>query len=226
MTQYVQDRTQGPACSVSCGPATVVRNYFVPVPGKNPDDPPQEGQTENRMLNNLVDFCRAAGNEDERFFKVVGGYTMIDGCPETLADFNKQLEEMDKDALLETIRVGVHRNVEVCLCDRVVFPIRCASDYICWGGSACCRCTQTCELPGCWTNAIEQEQKRIATRRPRACQSKQWHSCVPIGIEFLGLDISESQVTSKAWGKVLDEPRHTITQVFASATAVGCVLSA
>ena len=29
----VMDRTQGPACSIACGPATVVRNYFAPLGG-------------------------------------------------------------------------------------------------------------------------------------------------------------------------------------------------
>jgi hypothetical protein len=28
---YASDKTQGPACSVVCGPATVYRNYFAPV---------------------------------------------------------------------------------------------------------------------------------------------------------------------------------------------------
>ena len=29
ITGYVMDRTQGPACSIACGPATAYRNYFV-----------------------------------------------------------------------------------------------------------------------------------------------------------------------------------------------------
>ncbi|CAJ1350476.1 unnamed protein product [Effrenium voratum] len=35
ITGYVMDRTQGPACSIACGPATAFRNYFAPV--RRPD---------------------------------------------------------------------------------------------------------------------------------------------------------------------------------------------
>ena len=31
ITDYVKDKTQGPACSIACGPATAYRNYFAKV---------------------------------------------------------------------------------------------------------------------------------------------------------------------------------------------------
>jgi hypothetical protein len=34
VTRYVNDRTQGPACAIAAGAATVYRNYFVPVAGQ------------------------------------------------------------------------------------------------------------------------------------------------------------------------------------------------
>ena len=43
---YPSDKTQGPACSVACGPATTYRNYLVPL-----DDGAQVGQTSQRQVN-------------------------------------------------------------------------------------------------------------------------------------------------------------------------------
>jgi hypothetical protein len=42
---YEFDRTQGPACAIACGPATVYRNYFVPL-GE------QVGQSAHRQIEN------------------------------------------------------------------------------------------------------------------------------------------------------------------------------
>lgn len=44
--RYEDDRTQGPACAVTAGAATIYRNYFAPVG----DD---VGQTANRQLDGL-----------------------------------------------------------------------------------------------------------------------------------------------------------------------------
>ena len=33
VTGYYYDKTQGPACAISCGAGTVYRNYFVPLTG-------------------------------------------------------------------------------------------------------------------------------------------------------------------------------------------------
>jgi hypothetical protein len=33
VTRYQHDRTQGPACAIAAGAATIYRNYFVPVAG-------------------------------------------------------------------------------------------------------------------------------------------------------------------------------------------------
>ena len=73
VTDYVSDRTQGPACSIACGPATVYRNYFATV--KSCDGTAYEGQTLHQ-LENLRDLSMAVGNKDELFFKVKNGYTI------------------------------------------------------------------------------------------------------------------------------------------------------
>merc|ERR1719198_377631 len=62
VTEYVNDHTQGPACSIACGPATVFRNYFAKV--RAPDGSIQTGQTARAMIDNLRDFSEAVGNHN------------------------------------------------------------------------------------------------------------------------------------------------------------------
>ena len=58
---YEYDKTQGPACSIACGPATVVRNYFTADLGLGEE------------INNLGDTILQLEN---RFVQVRGGYTL------------------------------------------------------------------------------------------------------------------------------------------------------
>lgn len=73
---YEHDHTQGPACSISCGAATVVRNYFVRVPviagamGEGGSE--QEGQTATCMLNGLDELLAAAGVPQEELCVMAG----------------------------------------------------------------------------------------------------------------------------------------------------------
>lgn len=48
VTRYEHDRTQGPACAMAAGAATIYRNYFAPVGD-------QIGQTAERQLDGLAD---------------------------------------------------------------------------------------------------------------------------------------------------------------------------
>lgn len=49
VARYEYDRTQGPACAMAAGAATIYRNYFAPV-GE------QTGQTTKRQLDGLADI--------------------------------------------------------------------------------------------------------------------------------------------------------------------------
>ena len=49
VTRYQHDRTQGPACAIAAGAATIYRNYFALVDGS-------EGQNARRQLNGLADL--------------------------------------------------------------------------------------------------------------------------------------------------------------------------
>jgi len=110
VTDYVYDRTQGPACCIAAGPATVFRNYFVTVDG-------EVGQRAHRQINNLRPLQRRlCGDqaEEEAFFKVVGGYTLA--TDEGLQRMNTKLASLtttERRALIEELCVGVHEDVQV-----------------------------------------------------------------------------------------------------------------
>src|ERR1700676_1823157 len=52
VTIYQHDHTQGPACAIAAGAATMYRNYFAPVGGSH-------GQTADRQLDGLADLGEA-----------------------------------------------------------------------------------------------------------------------------------------------------------------------
>ena len=52
VTRYEHDRTQGPACAIAAGAATIYRNYFAPVGGSH-------GQTRERQFDGLADLGEA-----------------------------------------------------------------------------------------------------------------------------------------------------------------------
>jgi len=119
ITGYTSDHTQGPACSVACGPATCVRNYFVDMPGG------QKGQSAANQINNLADVSAAIGNEPNgRYFEVTNGYTMASansleemmraGSPMAAASAAAAGgDEAAREAILELLRVGVHSDTVV-----------------------------------------------------------------------------------------------------------------
>ncbi len=59
VTRYQHDATQGPACAMAAGAATIYRNYFVPV-GDG------VGQTSERQLDGLADLGAALGKALDR----------------------------------------------------------------------------------------------------------------------------------------------------------------
>lgn len=112
VTQYADDPTQGPACSLAAAAATVVRNYFVPVGDAI-------GQRHDRQLDTLDQVKRALG-EPEQFVTVRNGYTFSD--PERLAAVGPAIERVGREALLEHMKIGVQTSVEVTFASRYVPP--------------------------------------------------------------------------------------------------------
>ncbi len=111
VTRYAHDHTQGPACAVAAGAATIFRNYFAPVGG-------QVGQTGQRQLDGLADLgaalAQALGRPVAELWTMQNGYALPSG--EGLNAVGKHLRSLDEaglDALRARLRVGVHRDVEV-----------------------------------------------------------------------------------------------------------------
>lgn len=128
ISAYSSDRTQGPACSISAGPATVFRNYFVPV--TNAFGETQQGQSAENQINLLSDLCAALGNTqkeaskvemknflgmplsmNQKYFSMHGGYTLA--LNSDLEQLNAHLKAANRDALLQTVRVGLQQDVQV-----------------------------------------------------------------------------------------------------------------
>ena len=111
VTRYQHDRTQGPACAMAAGAATIYRNYFADVDGV-------QGQTAARQLDGLADIGTALGDALGR--PVVQLWTMRNGyamCTQSGLDaIAAHLESPDSvrsASLGDLLRIGVHWNVEV-----------------------------------------------------------------------------------------------------------------
>ena len=111
VTRYAGDPTQGPACAIAAGAATLYRNYFAPVDG-------ERGQTAKRQLDGLGDLgvalSRALGRPVEALWAMRNGYALC--TPEGLGAIGDHLggaDEAERDRLRGLLRIGVHRDVEV-----------------------------------------------------------------------------------------------------------------
>lgn len=105
ITQYEHDRTQGPACAMSCGGGIIYRNYLVPI-GR------EKGQTTFRQLNLLSGVSDALGVD----IPLRNGYAL----PSTaqLQEINRRLADMSdqkRDQVRSQFAIGLHWNSEVTL---------------------------------------------------------------------------------------------------------------
>ncbi|MBZ8142371.1 hypothetical protein CLD22_21025 [Rubrivivax gelatinosus] len=109
--RYEGDHTQGPACAVACGAATIVRNYFVPVAGG-------PGQTAERQIDALAGLgdalAAATGLPRESLWAMRNGYALPSRAGLEAVDAHlAALDETGRDALRAQLAIGVHRGVEV-----------------------------------------------------------------------------------------------------------------
>lgn len=98
VTDYDRDPTQGPACALAAGAATVYRNYFVPV-GE------ARGQRRDRQLDTLADALALLGPA-EAFVTVRNGYAFSDRV--RLRGAAPALAAVGRDAFIGQLRIGVH----------------------------------------------------------------------------------------------------------------------
>lgn len=107
ITRYAYDRTQGTACAIAAGAATIYRNYFVPVGNGI-------GQTRERQIDCLADLGAALGNGDGVLWQMRNGYALC--TEEGLDEIDRKLASMSAgeiDELRALLRIGLHWNVEV-----------------------------------------------------------------------------------------------------------------
>jgi hypothetical protein len=107
VTRYVHDPTQGPACAIAAGAATIYRNYFAPVGGGR-------GQTATRQIDCLADVGDALGNDGDLLWTMRNGYALC--TADGLAVIDRRLAAMGeagRDVVRDRLRVGLHRDVEV-----------------------------------------------------------------------------------------------------------------
>lgn len=110
---YEHDRTQGPACAIACGGATIYRNYFAVVDPRNPDE---RGQTDTRQIDCLADLGAVLGNGDGSLWTMRNGYCLpaAAGLRGLSAAIGTMTDE-ERSYFAGLLRVGVHANVEVTL---------------------------------------------------------------------------------------------------------------
>ena len=108
---YQYDRTQGPACAMAAGAATIYRNYLLPFGT-------QSGQTARRQINGLHDIAEALAStlamEASELLPVRNGYALP--SEQNLQRINALLNRMsgpEHDVLAGKLRIGVHVDAEV-----------------------------------------------------------------------------------------------------------------
>ena len=108
---YEFDRTQGPACAIACGAGTIYRNYFAEVNGKI-------GQTAFNQIDCLKDMGDALGNADKSLWEMKNGYALASrNGLQKIRDQLNSISEEGRDALRETLRIGLQWNTQVTLND-------------------------------------------------------------------------------------------------------------
>jgi hypothetical protein len=111
VTRYEGDRTQGPACAIAAGAATIWRNYFMPVAGG-------VGQTRKRQLDALAAIGEALteglGQPVADLWRMRNGYAL---CSEpglgAISEHLAKLGSGEIDALRGKLAIGVQNDVEV-----------------------------------------------------------------------------------------------------------------
>lgn len=107
--RYERDKTQGPACAIACGGATIYRNYFVPMGSES-------GQTAESQIDCLADLGGVLGNGDGSLWDMRNGYCLPSaaGLRGVSAALGVMSEE-ERSYFASLLRIGVHANVEVTL---------------------------------------------------------------------------------------------------------------
>jgi hypothetical protein len=110
VTRYVHDPTQGPACAIAAGAATIWRNYLVPMSNG-------QGQTAARQIDTLAGVGRALshrlGCRVQDLWSMRNGYALAtaDGL-HAIGRLLRHADEAERDALRRELAVAVQRGAE------------------------------------------------------------------------------------------------------------------
>ena len=111
VTRYAWDGTQGPACAIAAGAATIYRNYLVPV-GDG------VGQTADQQIDALAGVGSAlaelTGRPVDELWTMRNGYALCTaGGLTAISGLLEGATEEMRDGLGGQLSIGLHRNVEV-----------------------------------------------------------------------------------------------------------------
>ncbi len=111
VTRYQRDHTQGPACAIAAGAATIYRNYFAPTGGS-------QGQTATTQLDGLADLGDALSNATKLpvgdLWTMQNGYALATQTGlDAIAHHLGTLTTDQVDILRGKLRIGLHHDVEV-----------------------------------------------------------------------------------------------------------------
>jgi hypothetical protein len=111
VTRYQYDPTQGPACAIAAGAATIYRNYFAPVGSRF-------GQTAECQLDGLADLGEALSialnRPVETLWRMQNGYALCTrGGLDAIAEHLSAMQPEQLDILRGRLSIGIHRDVEV-----------------------------------------------------------------------------------------------------------------
>lgn len=117
ITMYQKDRTQGPACAISTGAATLYRNYFVPQSDVNSRD--VVGQNTDTQINNLDSVLNTLDIDDpNKYITVKNGYT--ESSDTRLKELNMKLTNPNLERkLIEQFKIGIHSNTSVTFSEKI-----------------------------------------------------------------------------------------------------------
>lgn len=111
VTRYAHDHTQGPACAIAAGAATIYRNYFVPVGGGT-------GQTHDRQIDTLAGLGAALsshlGRPVSELWAMSNGYALCTSAGlVAITDLLASATDEQRDVLRGQLAFGLHHDVEV-----------------------------------------------------------------------------------------------------------------
>ena len=121
VTIYQHDPTQGPACAIAAGAATIYRNYFAPVGGGL-------GQAEDRQIDGLADLGEALGKALDQpasaLWQMRNGYALCSSWGlDAISALLGKLPPDELDGLRGRLRIGIHSAVEVTDADGEQRPV-------------------------------------------------------------------------------------------------------